>query len=89
MKKCKYFIGCLGVATKNGDYKSIRFVTDLNESSGHKIPKFEFEKEPLEFTSEEADNVMRELIAQEWLAVTVRVPQNRKCMCYNYLLMKE
>ena len=86
MKKCKYFIGCLGIAVQNRDYKRIRFVTDLDESNGHKIPKFEFEKEPLEFTSEEADKVMRELIRERWLAVTVRVPNDRKCMCYNYLL---
>lgn len=83
MRKCRYFIGCLGVPYTEGCFKQIRFVTDLDEASGHKIPKFEFEKEPLEFFSEEADNIMRELIKHGWLAVTVRVPKDRKCMCYN------
>lgn len=86
MKKCRYFVGCLGVPYMEGCFKQIRFITDLDESAGHEIPKFEFEKEPLEFSSEEADKVMRELIAQGWLAVTVRVPKDRKCMCYNYSL---
>lgn len=83
MKKCRYFIGCLGVPYQEGCFKQIRFVTNIDTSAGHKIPKFELEKEPLEFSSEEADKVMRELIKQGWLAVTVRVPKDRKNMCYN------
>lgn len=83
MKKCKYFIGCLGVPYQEGCFKQIRFVTDIDTSDGHKIPKFDCGKESLEFNSEEADNVMRELIEQGWLAVTVRVPKDRN-MCSNY-----
>lgn len=84
MKKCKYYIGCLGVPYQERCFKQIRFITDIDTSAGYKIPKFEFEKKTLEFSSEEADSVMRELIEQGWLAVTVRVPKDRKNMCINY-----
>lgn len=84
MKKCRYYIGCLGVPYKEGCFKQIRFITDIDTSAGYKIPKFDFKRESLEFNSEEADGVMHELIEQGWLAVTVRVPKDRKNMCTNY-----
>ena len=84
MKKCRYYIGCLGVPYKEGCFKQIRFITDIDTSAGYKIPKFDFKRESLEFNSEEADSVMHELIEQGWLAVTIRVPKDRKNMCINY-----
>ena len=85
MRKSRYYVGCLGVPYKEGCFKQIRFITDIDTSDGYKIPKFDLEKKSLEFNSEEADSVMRELIEQGWLAVTIRVPKDRKNMCNNYV----
>lgn len=78
MKKCKYFIGCYGFGG-DGKFKTIRIVTKIQDGT----PLFEKDVAPLEFTSEEADMCMRELLDKGWAAVTLRVPHDRSYMCWN------
>ena len=78
MKKCKYFVGCYGLDKEN-KFTKMRAVTKIKDGT----PLFETDVSPLEFTSEEADVYMRELLDEGWVAVTIRVPHNRPYMCWN------
>ena len=78
MKKCSYYVGCYGFST-DSDFRTMRVITRLQDG----IPLFEKDVEPLTFTSDEADELMRNLINRGWVAVTMRVPHDRPYMCRN------
>ena len=78
MKKCSYYVGCYGFGG-DGSYKQMRVITKLNNGT----PLFEKDVNPLAFTSNEADKLMRDLIGRGWVAVTLRVPYDRPFMCQN------
>ena len=76
MKKCKYYVGCYGF----GDpFRTIRVVTKIQNET----PIFEKDNAPIEFTSEEADKCMRELLDKGWAAVVIRAPHDRHKICWN------
>jgi hypothetical protein len=58
----------------------MRTVTSINQDGW---PSFEMNVDPLEFTSEEADNYMRKLINAGYVAVVMRAPFNMPFMCRN------
>ena len=77
MRKCKYYVGCYGFVI--GGVKTMRVVTKIQNT----VPLFEKDVAPLEFTSEDADRCMRELLVRGWSAVTIRVPYENKYICWN------
>ena len=79
MKKCKYFVGCYGFGNTTSDFKTMRIVTKIQNTT----PLFEKDVAPLEFTSEEADRYMRELLDKGWSAVVIRAPHDRLNICWN------
>ena len=78
MKKCKYYVGCYA-HNITGDFRLMRVITGIENG----VPSFSKVLEPLEFTSEEADQCMRQLLDHGWMAVTLRVPHDRPLLCMN------
>lgn len=79
MKKCKYYVGCYGYGNSIDGFKTMRVVTQIKNT----VPLFEKDVPPLEFTSEDADRYMRELLGRGWVAVTIRAPYDNKYICWN------
>jgi hypothetical protein len=79
MKKCKYYVGCYGFCDTASGFKTMRVVTKIQNT----VPLFEKDVLPLEFTSEDADRYMRELLGRGWVAVTIRVPYENQYTCWN------
>lgn len=79
MKKCKYYVGCYGFCDTASGFKTMRVVTQIQNA----VPLFEKDVAPLEFTSEEADRYMRELLRRGWVAITIRAPYDNKYICRN------
>ena len=78
MKKCKYYVGCYAFNI-TGDFRLMRVVTGMENG----VPSFSKGLEPLEFTSDEADKLMRQLLDNGWMAVTLRAPHDRPYLCMN------
>lgn len=78
MKKSKYYVGCYALNIE-GDFKLMRVVTSMDNG----VPLFSRVLAPLEFTSNEADKCMRQLLDNGWMAVTIRAPHDRPFMCMN------
>jgi hypothetical protein len=79
MKKCKYYVGCYGFGYTASGFKTMRVVTNIKNGA----PLFEKGNAPLEFTSKDADIYTRKLLDDGWAAVTIRVPHDRKYLCWN------
>lgn len=78
MKKCKYYVGCYARNT-TGDFRLMRVITGMENG----VPSFSKVLEPMEFTSDEADKLMRKLLDDGWMAVTLRAPHDRPLLCMN------
>ena len=78
MRKCKYYVGCYALNI-TGDFRVMRVITGMENG----VPSFSKVLEPMEFTSEEADKLMRKLIDDGWMAVTLRAPHDRPLLCMN------
>ena len=78
MKKCKYYVGCYALNI-TGDFKRMRVVTGIENG----FPSFSMGVAPMEFTSDEADKLMRQLLDNGWMAVTIRAPHDRPLLCMN------
>jgi hypothetical protein len=78
MRKCKYYVGCYA-HNITGDFKLMRVITGMNNG----VPSFSKVLAPLEFTSDEADKLMGQLLDNGWMAVTIRAPHDRPFMCMN------
>ena len=78
MKKCKYYVGCYGLNAA-GDFRLMRVITGIKDG----VPSFSKVLDPLEFTSDEADKCMRQLLDNGWMAVTIRAPHDRPYLCMN------
>ena len=78
MKKCKYYVGCYA-HNITGDFKLMRVITGMENG----VPSFSRVLAPLEFTSDEADKLMRPLLDNGWMAVTIRAPHDRPFLCMN------
>ena len=79
MKKCKYHVGCYGFGETTSGFKTMRVVTNIKNG----VPLFEKDDVPLEFTSKDADIYMKKLLDDGWAAITIRVPRDRKYLCWN------
>lgn len=79
MKKYKYHVGCYGFGNTASEFKTMRVVTNIKNGT----PLFEKDDVPLEFTSKDADIYMKKLLDDGWAAVTIRVPYDRKYLCWN------
>jgi hypothetical protein len=79
MKKYKYYVGCYGFGDTVSGFKTMRVVTNIKNY----IPLFEKDDVPLEFTSKDADVYTNKLLDDGWAAVTIRVPHDRKNICWN------
>ena len=78
MKKCKYYVGCYA-HNITGDFRMMRVITGIENG----VPSFSKVLEPMEFTSDEADKLMRQLLDNGWMAVTLRAPHDRPLLCMN------
>lgn len=79
MKKYKYYVGCYGFGDTASGFKTMRVVTNIKNGT----PLFEKDDVPLEFTLKDADMYMNRLLNDGWVAVTIRVPHDRKYLCWN------
>ena len=78
MKKCKYYVGCYAL-NHTGDFRLMRVITGVENG----VPSFSKVLAPLELTSDEADKLMRQLLDDGWMAVTIRAPHDRPLLCMN------
>ena len=78
MKKCKYYVGCYAYNITGG-FKLMRVITGMENG----VPSFSKVLAPLEFASDEADKLMRQLLDNGWMAVTIRAPHDRPFLCMN------